>query len=165
MSNDVPTLHPFELNLSRLVDVPCHSLFRGWTEPKLITKWFTPAPWKTIEADVDLRAGGRFFTVMQSPEGETFPGEGVFLEVVQDRKLVFTDALVPGWRPSEKAFFVSVITFEPEADRTRYTARAWHWSEADSKQHSEQGFHVGWNKALDQLLDCVRDLPSSTVGL
>ena len=94
-----------ELVLDRLLDAPRRNVWRCWTEPELITRWFAPAPWTTPRAEVDLRPGGASRVVMASPEGEEFPSNGIYLEVVPNEKLVFTDAYVGGWRPSEKPFF------------------------------------------------------------
>ena len=140
-----------ELSLTRLIDVPREKLFRCWTEPALITQWFTPPPWKTIRAETDVRAGGSSNIVMQGPDGTEMPNRGIYLEVVKNEKLVFTDAFTEAWVPSGKAFFVCILTFEEEAGKTRYTARARHWSAEDCKSHEDMGFHEGWGVATDQL--------------
>ncbi|WP_377291353.1 SRPBCC family protein [Rhizobium sp. SG2393] len=139
------------LMLSRLIPVPRAALYRCWTDPALITRWFTPAPWKTVEAELDVRAGGRSRIVMESPDGDRFPSEGLYLEVVENEKLVFTDAFTAAWQPSNKAFMVGIITFADEAGGTRYTATVRHWNAEDRKTHEEMGFHEGWGKATDQL--------------
>jgi len=108
----------FELVLTRLIDAPREKLFRAWTEPALIVQWFTPAPWKTVRAEVDVRAGGNSLIVMQSPEGQEFPNPGVYLEVVKNEKLVFTDAYTRAWIPAEKPFMTGIITFEDEGGKT-----------------------------------------------
>lgn len=155
--SDAQPVH--ELSITRLVDVAADKLYRGWTEPALLTQWFCPKPWKTIEADIDLRPGGVFRTVMQSPEGQTMPaGNGCFLEVIPNRKLVFTDFLGPDYRPNPEGFFVAVVTFEPEGSQTRYTARAMHRADADRQKHADMGFEPGWNAALDQLVELARTL-------
>ncbi len=117
------TADELELVLTRLIDASPHVLFRCWTEPHLLKQWFVPKPWTIAEAEIDLRAGGANRIVMRSPEGVDMPNRGVYLEVVADRKLVFTDAYVAAWVPSEKPFMTVIITFEPEGDQTRYTAR------------------------------------------
>ena len=113
-----------DLVLERVVDVAPHLVWAAWTKPEHIKKWFTPAPWKTIDCIIDLRPGGEFFTMMQSPEGQTFPNRGCYLEIVENQKLVFTDALQPGYRPSDNPFFTAVILLEPHGNGTKYTAIA-----------------------------------------
>jgi uncharacterized protein YndB with AHSA1/START domain len=140
-----------ELVLTRLIDAPPEKLFRCWTDPKLIVRWFTPPPWKTIHAETDVRAGGANLIVMQGPEGEEMPNRGVYLEVVPNRKLVFTDAFTKAWEPSEKPFMIATLTFENEGGKTRYTARVLHWSVEDRQAHEKMGFHEGWGIATTQM--------------
>lgn len=141
-----------ELVLERVLSAPRAKLFRCWTEPALIVQWFTPPPWKTVKAVVDVRPGGSSCITMQSPEGQEFPNPGVYLEVVPNEKLVFTDAYTRAWEPSEKPFFTGVLTFEDLGNgKTKYTARARHWTVADREAHEKMGFHEGWDIATTQL--------------
>lgn len=147
-----------ELVLTRIIDAPPEKLFRAWTEPALIVQWFTPAPWTTIHAETDLRPGGSSLVVMRSPEGQEFPNRGIYLEVVQNEKLVFTDAYTSAWEPSEKPFMTGILSFEKLGEKTRYTARVRHWTVADREAHEKMGFHEGWGKATDQLAALVATL-------
>src|SRR3546814_19836905 len=99
MTNKTPG---HELVLVREVDAPREKIFKVWTTPELLKEWFCPAPWKVTEAELDVRAGGRNFFVMQGPDGEVIPNEGVYLEVIENEKLVITDAFTQGWVPTEK---------------------------------------------------------------
>ena len=141
-----------DLVLERVVDVPPKLVWAAWTEPKHLVKWFTPAPWKTVEATVDLRPGGLFYTLMESPEGQKFPNHGCFLEIVPNQKLVWTDALTAGYRPSENPFFTGMILLEPKGKGTKYTAIGLHKDPASKEKHEKMGFHGGWSTALDQLV-------------
>ncbi len=141
-----------DLVLERTVDVSPKLVWKAWTTPMHLMKWFTPAPWTTIDCEIDLRPGGIFRTTMRSPEGEEFPNSGCYLEVIENEKLVFTDALLPGYRPSGQPFFTGVIILKPHGKGTKYTAIAIHKDGADRKKHEEMGFHEGWGKALDQLV-------------
>lgn len=150
-----PAQHPFDpardLRLTRLIDAPCEAVYRAWTDPVLLRQWFAPAPNTTPVAELDVRPGGSSRIVMRDPDGNDMPLYGVYLEVVENRRLVFTDAYVRAWEPSAKPFITVVLTFEPEAGRTRYTATVRHWSEADCRTHEEAGFHDGWGQCADQL--------------
>lgn len=141
-----------DLVLERVVDVPPELVWRAWTEPKHLMPWFTPAPWKTVDCEIDLRPGGIFRTVMRSPEGQDMDNSGCYLEVVENRRLIFTDALLPGFRPRDGGFFTGIVSIAPEGKGTRYTATAIHKDEAGRKSHEEMGFHSGWGTALDQLV-------------
>jgi uncharacterized protein YndB with AHSA1/START domain len=109
----------------------------------------------TTECEIDLRPGGKFYTKMRGPEGQEFGNAGCFLEVVQHEKLIFTDALAPGYRPAEKPFFTAIVLMEPQGEGAKYTAYAIHGDEAGRKQHEEMGFHDGWGKAWEQLVELV----------
>lgn len=147
-----------DLVLERVVPVPPELVWEAWTRPEHVKKWFAPAPWTVSDCEIDLRPGGGFRTVMCSPEGEEHPGEACYLELVANRRLVFTDALLPGYRPAPKPFFTAVVAMEPEGDGTRYTARAIHGNEDDRSRHEEMGFHDGWSQCLDQLVELAATL-------
>ncbi len=140
-----------ELVLTRILQVPRANAYRAWTEPELLKKWFAPLPWTTSHAQMDVRAGGSSLIVMRSPEGQEFPNPGVYLEVVKNEKLVFTDAYVKAWEPSEKPFMTGILTFEDHNGGTKYTARVLHWSVADREAHEKMGFYEGWGQCTDQL--------------
>lgn len=147
------------LVLSRLIPVARAKLWRCWTEPDLLKQWFCPKPWGVSHAEIDVRAGGASFIVMRGPGGEEMPTRGVYLEVVPQRRLVFTDAFVQAWKPSAKPFMVATVTFDDEGSGTRYVATCEHWTEADRAQHEAMGFHAGWGAAADQLAELARTLP------
>ncbi len=141
-----------ELVLTRIIEASPAALYRCWTEPELMKRWFTPRPWTTPVIEVDLRPGGSNYILMRGPDGEEFPNRGVYLEIVANKRIVFTDAYTSAWEPSAKPFFTGVITFDDVGQgRTRYTARALHWRAAEREQHEAMGFHEGWGKAADQL--------------
>jgi uncharacterized protein YndB with AHSA1/START domain len=140
-----------DLVLTRFIPVPRQALWRCWTEPALLTQWFTPHPWTTVRAELDVRPGGSCLITMRSPEGEEFPNPGVYLEVIPNEKLVTTDAYLSAWQPSEKPFMTLILTLADEAGGTRYTALVRHWTAADREAHEKMGFDEGWGKATDQL--------------
>jgi len=144
-----------ELVLTRLIAAPREKVFKAWTDPELLKQWFAPQPWTTPVAELDVRTGGANLIVMRSPEGNEFPNRGVYLEVIENERLVFTDAYTKAWEPSEKPFFTAVLTFEDEGAKTRYTARALHWTVADRETHEKMGFHEGWGQCADQLTALV----------
>ncbi len=145
---------------ARVVDVAPELVWAAWTVPEHVKKWFTPVPWKTVDCEIDLRPGGIFRTVMRSPEGQDITNVGCFLEIVANRKLVWTVALQPGYRPSDPTFdvptFTAIIMMEPHGKGTKYTALAMHKDEKDRNAHDRMGFSEGWGKALDQLVAAAK---------
>lgn len=151
-----------DLVLERVVDVKPSLVWRAWTEPKHLMPWFCPKPWSVSDCEIDLRPGGRFHTVMRSPEGQAFPNTGCYLEVIPQQRLSWTDALQPGFRPVARAghlpfTMTALITLEAQGNGTKYTAIALHNDEAARKQHEEMGFHDGWGTVLTQLVAYVKE--------
>lgn len=147
-----------DLVLERVVDVTAEQIWKVWTEAEHLKHWFVPAPWTISECELDLRLGGVFKTVMRSPEGQEFPNLGCYLEIIPNRKLVFTDALLPGFRPSEKPFFTAILLLEPVEGGCKYTAIAMHRDAEGRKQHEDMGFFEGWGKVLEQLVAYVKTI-------
>ena len=86
------------------------------------------------------------------------PGHGVYLEVIPNRRLVFTDAFTQGWVPADKPFMTGIVSFDPVGGQTRYTARVRHWSAADRARHEAMGFHTGWGQCTAQLAELAARL-------
>lgn len=157
--SDVQPESPRELVISRIIDAPREKVFRAFADTKLLKQWFAPKPWTISSADIDLRTGGSCKFTMKSPEGQEFPNAGVYLEVIPNEKIVSTDAYTAAWEPSEKPFFTAVMTFEDiGGGKTKYTARARHWTMEDRDAHEKMGFHEGWGQTADQLAELVAKL-------
>ena len=168
-----PQLNPkLDLVLERVVDVPRELVWKAYTQPEHLMKWFCPLPWKTVECEIDLRAGGMFRTVMQSPEGEKFPNVGCYLEVVENERLTWTSCMGPGFRPTPegaqcgdgdaKPFhftaFISLEAAGADGKGCKYTATVVHGDEASCKQHDAMGFVQGWSAAFDQLVALAKTM-------
>lgn len=155
-TSDQEHLAARELVLTRIFDAPPEKVYRAWTEPDLLKQWFAPLPWTTPVAQLDLRPGGANLIIMRSPAGEDFPNRGVYLEVVKNERLVFTDAYTRAWEPSDRPFMTVILTFEEFEGKTRYTARVRHWTVADREAHEQRGFHQGWGQCADQLAELLK---------
>lgn len=150
---DIAPNHERELVLARIMDATPEQLFRCWTDPSRFPEWFCPKPWTVEVEKIDPRPGGASNLVMKGPDGESFPNQGVYLEVVPNRKIVFTDAYTEGWVPTEGGgMMTAVLTFEPQPDgKTLYVARCGHPTAEAKKQHEEMGFLEGWGIVAEQL--------------
>ena len=142
-----------ELVLTRVVDAPRDRLWQAWTTPDMLKQWFVPKPWEITLVELDLRPGGVFHTVMRSPEGAEYDNPGVCLEVVPQERLVFTDAYVRAWQPSEKPFMTAIVTMEdagparPAIQPRRCTGRlrtAWPTRRWDFTKAGEHVSTIWW---------------------
>lgn len=156
---DIAPNNDNELVLARLMDASPEQLFRAWTTPERYPEWFCPKPWRAEATKMDLRPGGACETTMYGPDGEVFPNRGVYLEIVPNRKLVFTDSYTEGWVPAPDPMMTAVLTFEPQADgKTLYVARCGHPTPEKKAMHEQMGFHEGWGIVAEQLEALARTL-------
>jgi len=171
--NDNARFHPdpsLDLVLVRHSQVSPELVWKAWTTPSLLMQWFCPKPWKVSDCKIDLRPGGRFWTVMESPAGEKSPGDACYLEVIENRRLVWTNTLLPGYRPKvlnaagngmDIFPFTAVIEIEPNGSGSTYTATVIHADEESRKKHEGMGFEIGWGLAFDQLVELMSTTKSS----
>jgi uncharacterized protein YndB with AHSA1/START domain len=146
-----------ELTIARFIDAPPATIWRAWSVPDQLARWWIPAPIECRVVKLDLRPGGGFETRMREGGGAFQPHvEGCFLEIAPEIRLVFTTCLTEGWQPAEPWLAVTaIISLEPEGTGTRYSARVLHRNEAESRRHEDMGFHEGWGTTLDQLAALV----------
>ena len=156
-----------DLVLERTLDAPVDLVWKAYTDPEHLKQWFAPRPYEISECELDLRPGGIFRIRMVGPDGfdTGHGGAGCVLEVVEGRKLAWTSALGPGYRPAEmgegcESFpMTAIVTFEDAGNgRTAYKAVALHKDEADREKHEQMGFHDGWGTVAGQLGDYARTL-------
>lgn len=148
----LPDLDPeLDLVLEREVNAPREILYMCWTTPEHLVHWFVPKPHRVTACDLDVRVGGRFNTTF-NVEGNEMQNNGVYLEVIPNEKLVFTDAYAEGWKPAPEPFMTAILTFEDlGAGKTKYTAIARHRNHDTAKAHADMGFYDGWGTVVEQL--------------
>jgi uncharacterized protein YndB with AHSA1/START domain len=111
-----------------------------------------------MACELDARPGGACNTTFDV-DGNTAENKGVYLEVVPNEKLVFTDAYTVGWKPAPEPFMTAIVTFEEIGNnRTRYTAMARHRNADSAKAHRDMGFYDGWGTVAAQLETYARGL-------
>ncbi len=156
-----------DLVLERTLDAPVDLVWKAYTDPEHLKRWFAPKPYEISEIDLDLTPGGIFRIRMVGPDGfDTGHGTpGCVLEVIDGRKLVWTSALGPGYRPNEagegcESFPMTVVTTFADAGdgKTLYKAVALHKDAADKETHEKMGFHDGWGTTATQLEELAKGL-------
>lgn len=147
-----------DLTFTRKIDVPPAVLWDCWTTPEHVKAFFVPRPHTVTDCEIDLRVGGRFNTTFDV-DGNTMTNTGVYLEVIPQRKLVFTDTYSEGWKPNPDPFMTAIIEFEDDgAAGTIYTATVRHRSPEARQSHEDMGFFDGWGTVVDQLAAYAKTL-------
>ena len=159
-----------DLVLERTLDAPVDLVWAAYTDPEHLKQWFAPKPYQITECELDLRPGGIFRIRMVGPDGfDTGHGSaGCVLEVEQGKKLTWTSALGPGYRPAEmgegcESFpMTAIVTFEDAGNgKTAYRAVALHKDAKDKETHEKMGFHDGWGTVAGQLEEYAKSLSVS----
>ena len=149
-----------DLTLTRVIDAPRALLWEAWTKPEHLKQWWAPKPTEVTECEIDLRPGGTFYAAVRMEDGSDFPIRMCYLDIAPMERLVFTDTLLAGWRPSATPLFTftAIIKLEDQSGKTKCVARLLHKDEADRARHEEAGFQKGWGTAFDQLAEMVKSM-------
>ena len=141
------------LSTSRFIAAPPAAVWDAMRNRQ--SEWFCPRPWRFEPVEQDWRAGGISHGVMHGPDGERNENIGVFLDVTDGVRFIFTDAFAPGWIPAGQPFMTGCFEIAAEEDGTRVTGSARHWTQASMEQHAAMGFAEGWAAVLTQLAELV----------
>ncbi|WP_339765324.1 SRPBCC family protein [uncultured Hoeflea sp.] len=140
-----------DLSFTRTLAAPRQLIWECWTRPEHIPHFFVPAPHKVTAVDIALKVGGRFNTTFEV-EGNLMENNGVYLEVIPEEKLVFTDAYTEGWKPAPEPFMTAILLLaDAPGGGTSYTAIARHRNPDTRKAHEDMGFFDGWGTVATQL--------------
>lgn len=140
-----------DLTFTRTINAPRSLLWECWTTPAHVKNFFVPKPHSIEECEIDLRVGGKFNTVF-NVDGKSMENKGVYLEIIEGQRLVFTDTYSEGWTPAADPFMTSIIESEDDGKGgTTYTATARHRSSESRKSHEDMGFFDGWGTVATQL--------------
>lgn len=118
---DAPSTADREIVTTRLLDAPRELVWKAWTDPRHVGRWWGPRGFTTTTHEIDVRPGGTWRFTMHGPDGTDFPNRIEFLEVVEPARLVYRHA---GEGETEEVRFRTTVHLEPEGDRTRLTMRA-----------------------------------------
>lgn len=145
-----------QILLSRVFDAPRELVWKAWTDPQCVERWWGPAGFGTRVKELDLRVGGRSAYVMIGPDGSEYPVEGVFREIVPFERIVTTDDFGEEYRAASvedlpEGIILTVLFEEVDEKRTRLTLELSHPNAEERRKHEEMGVVEGWGSSLDCL--------------
>ena len=139
-----------ELELVRVYDAPRELVFRAWTDPKHLARWWGPEHFTNPVCEVDARVGGKLRIVMRAPDGNEYPLRGVFREVVAPERLVFTNIAVDE-KDQPIIDGMTTVTFAEEGGKTRLILRTRGTAVQPVAVQYLQGMQMGWSQSLEKL--------------
>ena len=131
------------LTLKRRIKAPPAKIYAAWTDPALILRWFGPDSGEVLEAETDIRIGGRYHIAFRTGNGERHDVGGVYREIVPGEKLVFSWA----WRSTPERESLVTVTFKPDGDGTILTLL----HERFFDETARDNHRTGWTGAIDKL--------------
>ena len=150
-----PTTSDREVVITRTIDAPARLVFEAWSKPEHIKRWFGPVGWPVTMAEMDFRVGGRYRFAMTGHSGkQQTPFGGEYLEIVPNRKIVFTNA----FELPHAEEMVMTVTFDERDGKTLVTVRTLFANMAQKATHVGAGFVEGFNSGLDQLEELVAEM-------
>ncbi len=138
------------LVITRIFDAPRELVFKAWTDPKHLARWWGPTYFTNPVCEADARPGGKLYIEMTGPDGIAYPTKGTFLEVVPPERLVFTTNGVEDEAGNPQLEGLNTVTFEDFQGKTRLTLN----TTAKAKPAAAfalLGMDAGWNQSLDKL--------------
>ena len=144
-----------ELTITRVYDAPRELVFRAFTDPAHVAKWWGPAGFSTVMRSWDARAGGDIDIDMVAPDGNSHPMGGTIHEVLPPERFVFTSTAF--WEEDGTPGIENhnTVTFEDLGGKTRMTLRCRVLRASPAVQPALDGMDLGWNQSFDRLGDLV----------
>ncbi len=136
-----------QILITREFAAPKHLVYKAWTTPELIKRWWSANRGEVTLAEVDLRVGGKWRYVMIADGGFEVGFHGVYREIVPDKRIVSTEVFEG--MPEGEA--VDTMTLTERGGRTTLTILVQHQNKAHRDAHIESGMEGGLQDALDLL--------------
>lgn len=153
MNNPSPASPPRELVITRLFNAPRSLVFKVWTDPKHVAKWWGPKGYTNPVCELDVRPGGAIYIEMTGPDGIMIPNKGIFHEIVEPERIVFTTKVFEDEEGKARLEVLNTITFADHNGKTQLTLRALVVKADPEVSVSLSGMEQGWNESLDRLAE------------
>jgi len=136
--------------LSRTCAAPRETVWNAWTDPERMAQWWGPRGFTNPICGLDVRPGGAIRIVMRAPEGTEHPMRGVFLEIVEFERLVFT-AIAEDDRGRAQLEALTTVTFAEDDGNTKLTLHARAVGLTAAAAPMLEGMQAGWTQTLERL--------------
>jgi len=141
-----------ELVITRVFDAPRALVFKAWTDPKHLAQWWGPKGFTNPVCEVDARVGGAWRIVMRSPDGVEYPGGGVYREIVEPERLVFTN-IATDTEGNPLLDGLTTVTFAEHGGKTKLTLQTRAVGLVSFAAQMLEGMEAGWTQSLERLAE------------
>lgn len=148
-----------DLGLERIIRAPRATVWRAWTDPSRLERWWVPAPARCRVDRLDVRPGGAFVTRLSDGTGFVPHMDACFLAVDELERIVFTNAVDSTWGPAnpDPVAMTATITLNDHPDGTDYRIVVRHGDPEARARHEKLGFADGWGTVAAQLAALAED--------
>ena len=142
-----------QIVITRILDAPRQLVWKAWTEPEHLVRWWGPEGFESYDCTIDLRVGGAFSLKMRGPDGTVYPCDGTFLEIVRPERIVYEgdrDMAHPcgaGLPPRSRV----TVTFAEADGRTTLTIDTQFETTDGQTAARDAGYATSWPGCLDRL--------------
>jgi len=145
-----------ELVITRLFDAPRELVFKAWTEPERVAQWWGPHGFTSPVCELDVRPGGAMLITMRSPDGDVYPMQGIFHEIVAPERLVFTTRTLEDKAGNFRLEVLHTVTLADLGGKTRLTLQARVVKSTPEAAGLLTGMEEGWIQGLERLAESLR---------
>ena len=150
-----------QILITREFDAPRHLVYKAWTTPELVRRWWTANRGEMTVAEIDLRVGGRWRYVMVTPAGYEVAFHGEYREIVPNERIVTTEVFeMPGVDPAaaDAGAPLDIVTFAEAGGRTTLELLVRCSSRELRDMILESGMETGMQEQMELLEELVRSL-------
>ena len=148
-----------QILITREFDAPRHLVYKAWTTPELVKRWWNAKRGEVTVAEIDLRVGGTWRFVMVTPDGLEVGFHGEYSEIAPNERIVSTEVFegLPEGVTEEQAATLNTATFTENDGRTTLTILV----QAASKESRDAIIQSGMEAGLQDALDLLEEVASS----
>lgn len=146
-----------ELVINRSFQAPVEQVYKAWTDQMYLAQWWGPKGFTNPVCELDVRPGGEIYIDMTGPDGTVYPMGGIFHEIIEPEKLVFTSTALKNEAGSWQLEVLNTVTFDQNGE-TKIKLSAAVVKSGPGTEESLAGMETGWNQSLDRLADLVEKM-------
>ena len=147
------------VTLTRVFDAPRALVWKAWTDPKMMAKWFGPRGFTAPVCELDVRVGGSLRIVMRGPDGSEYPMKGEFREVGPPERLVFTN-IATDQDGKHLLEGTTTVIFSESDGKTTLTLQTQAVGLVAIAPQMLAGMEAGWNQSIDKLAELFLRSPA-----